>query len=135
LLLEQPRTTRDVDIVGVNPDELRLVHRLSRVVAEEEGLGGDWLNDGAKGYVHGRSEGPILLEAPGVVESTLSLPQLLAMKLSAWRDDVDISDASGLLDLIASQGADPWTLAEPFILPGRELKAKYAYQDLKEFRE
>ena len=50
----------------------------------------DWLNDGAKGYLVSISDGPILFSAPGIEARAPSLEQLLAMKLSAWRDDLDI---------------------------------------------
>jgi hypothetical protein len=55
------------------------------------------------------------------------------MKLSAWRDDVDISDARRLLETIAPQNAEKlWQALEPFLVPGEELKAQYAFQDLWE---
>lgn len=50
----------------------------------------DWFNDAAKGYVHGLALGERLLVTPSLVVHTLAPEQLLAMKLSAWRDDVDI---------------------------------------------
>ena len=56
------------------------------------------------------------------------------MKLSAWRDDVDIADARRLLAEL--RGADDreqlWQSLTPFLQPGRELKARYAFDDLWE---
>ena len=56
------------------------------------------------------------------------------MKLSAWRDDLDIADARRLLQELA--GADGreaiWKTVEPFLAPGDELSAQYAFQDLWE---
>ncbi len=52
-------------------------------VAIALGLPGDWLNDAAKGYVHGLSLGPVLRDTPALRVRTLSITQLLAMKLSA----------------------------------------------------
>ncbi|MCI0552546.1 MAG: hypothetical protein L0287_16470 [Anaerolineae bacterium] len=59
-------------------------------------------------------------QAPGITVRAPSLEQLLARKLSAWRDDLDISDARRLLQEVAT---------------GRkrdELTAQYAFLDLWE---
>jgi hypothetical protein len=58
--------------------------------------------------------------------------QLLAMKLSAWRDDVDIADARRLLQEMSSVREDVWRAVGPFLVPGNELKAQYAFVDLWE---
>ena len=62
------------------------------------------------------------------------MEQMLAMKLSAWRDDVDIADARRLLQELASpkDKAKIWTKVERFLVPGDELKAQYAFRDLWE---
>ncbi|MND04620.1 hypothetical protein D3C83_249800 [compost metagenome] len=62
----------------------------------------------------------------------LAPQQLLAMKLSAWRDDVDIADAAKLLPVIQGSRDQVWTMVEPHIVRGRELKARYAFDDLWE---
>lgn len=87
--------THDVDAIIVAPAEARLVHDLAKAVARELNWPDDWLNDGAKGYLIGVSQGPVLLQLPGIVLRQPTTAQLLAMKLSAWRDDVDIGDANG----------------------------------------
>ena len=56
------------------------------------------------------------------------------MKLCAWRDDVDIEDALALLGLLAGGHNDVWQRVETFLVPGRELKARYAFDDLWESR-
>lgn len=54
------------------------------------------------------------------------------MKLSAWRDDVDIEDARRLLrEMVGDQDA-VWEAVVPFLVPGQKLKAKYAFLDLWE---
>lgn len=58
------------------------------------------------------------------------------MKLSAWRDDVDIQDAICLLrELVGGRGGDQevfWAMIEPFVIPSQALKARYAFLDLWE---
>ena len=58
--------------------------------------------------------------------------QLLAMKLSAWRDDLDVSDARLLLSKLSGDRGSVWKLVEPYLVPGRQLKAQYAFDDLWE---
>lgn len=127
-------STRDIDAVILEPREARLVRELARSVADEFNWTEDWLNDGAKGYLVGISDGPIVFQAPGIEARAPSMEQLLAMKLSAWRDDVDISDARGLLQEVG-QGKkkdDVWQSIEPFLVKGDELTAQYAFWDLWE---
>ena len=56
---------------------------------------------------------------------SLRAEQLLAMKLCAWRDDVDIADARRLLAELSGTHEDIWRQVEAYLQPGRELKAKY----------
>lgn len=127
-------STRDVDAIIIAPREARLVRTLAKQVAEERDWPEDWLNDGAKGYLVGISDGPVLFSAPGIEARAPSLEQLLAMKLSAWRDDLDISDARLLLQEIRSGRAkdEIWQSLEPYLVPGDELTAQYAFLDLWE---
>lgn len=127
-------STRDVDVVIISPPEAKLVRDLAKQVAEEQDWPEDWLNDGAKGYLVGISVGPIVFQSAGIEVRAPSMEQLLAMKLSAWRDDVDISDARRLLQEIApAQTKDEiWQKLEPFLVKGDELTAQYAFTDLWE---
>ncbi|GIK43493.1 MAG: hypothetical protein BroJett011_73260 [Chloroflexota bacterium] len=54
------------------------------------------------------------------------------MKLSAWRDDVDIEDARRLLQDLSGAREQVWQAVEPYLVPGAELKAQYAFLDLWE---
>jgi hypothetical protein len=131
LVFEARDSTRDIDAVALAPDTA-LVRELAKLVAEERGWPADWLNDAAKGFLVGVSNGPVILSAPGLEVRRPSFEQLLAMKLSAWRDDVDIADARRLLQELAGSREKIWDGIAPFIQPGRELKGRYAFDDLWE---
>lgn len=127
-------STRDIDAVILQPREVRLVRELAKQVADEFEWAEDWLNDGAKGYLVGISDGPIVFQSLGIEARAPSMEQLLAMKLSAWRDDIDISDAKRILQE-AGQGKkkdEVWQSVEPFLVKGDELTAQYAFWDLWE---
>ena len=83
-------------------------------------------------YAARDAPGKVLLDRPALLIRALAPQQLLAMKLSAWRDDVDIGDARVLLQEFAGERTQIWSLIEPFLVPGRELKARYAFDDLWE---
>lgn len=128
------QSTHDIDALFLPPPEARVVREWARVIAGEYGWLDDWLNDAAKGYLIGVSSGPILLEARGIEVRQPAVEQLLAMKLCAWRDDVDIADARRLLVDLAPVGnrVEVWQRVMPYLVPGRELKAQYAFEDLWE---
>lgn len=93
------------------------------------------LNDAAKGYVRPPVVETRIFEAPGIMVSMPSLEQLAAMKLSARRDDLDIDDAETLLRAIkqsVGNKAVTWKAMAPYLAPGHELKAKYAFEELWE---
>ncbi len=125
-------STKDVDAIFLEPEGAKAIRQGAKDVAALIGLPEDWLNDGAKGYVHGMALGERLLTAPSLTVHTLAPQQLLAMKLSAWRDDVDIEDARLLLSKLAGSREETWRRIEPHLVPGRELKAQYAFEDLWE---
>ncbi|HEX9389461.1 MAG TPA: nucleotidyltransferase [Anaerolineales bacterium] len=135
LAFEARLSTRDVDVFIRSPREARIVRELAKRVASERDWNDDWLNDAAKGYLVGVSEGQILYNAPGIEARAPALEQLLAMKLSAWRDDVDVADARRLLQELAISNHDRdvlWGRIEPYLVLGDELTAQYAFLDLWE---
>lgn len=129
-------STHDVDAVALQPELARLLRKLVQQIADELDWPSDWLNDGAKGFLMGLSDGGVIYAAPGIVVHSPALAQLLAMKLSAWRDDVDIQDAGRLLRELVSGGSENqeayWALIEPYVIPSQALKARYAFLDLWE---
>jgi len=124
--------TRDVDVCSIGPAGATALREAARRVAANLELPDEWLNEGAKGYLKGFLPGEVLLDRPALLVRALGPQQLLAMKLSAWRDDVDISDARLLLPEIQGRREEVWNAIEPFLVPGRELKARYAFDDLWE---
>ncbi len=132
LLYEARETTRDVDAFTLEAGGSGELRAAAGSVAARLGLPEDWLNDGAKGYVRGLAPGETVMSAPRLVVRSPAAYQLLAMKLSAWRDDLDVADARLLLSRIIGDRASVWKQVEPHLMPGRELKAQYAFEDLWE---
>ncbi len=132
LLFETREATRDLDVVVLPPSDPAEVRALAATVASERGWPENWLNDAVKGFMTGISEGPVIFAAPGITVRRPEIAQLLAMKLGAWRDDVDIADARRLLEELCDDRDQVWRQIEPYLQPGRELKAQYAFDDLWE---
>lgn len=132
LMYDARPSTRDVDVLILAPKQASIARKLANQVAQEFNLPQDWLNDGAKGYLVGISQGTIIFSTPGITVTSPAITQLLAMKLSAWRDDVDIEDARRLLQDLEGNREQIWGAVEPYLVPGAELKAQYAFSDLWE---
>jgi hypothetical protein len=132
LLYGARESTKDVDGVWLSQGATTAVRRATEEVAKEMGLATDWLNEAAKGFLHGLALGERVAAYPSLTVLTLAPQQLLAMKLSAWRDDVDIEDARLLLSKVEGDRASVWRQVEAYLLPGRQLKAEYAFADLWE---
>ena len=127
-------STHDIDALFLSPPDAKAVRQWSAQVAREFDWPEDWLNDAAKGYVVGPTAGPVILSSPGIEVLRATTEQLLAMKLCAWRDDVDIGDATHLVKELAHtlRREQIWQGLIPHLLPGHELKAQYAFDDLWE---
>lgn len=132
LVYEQRLSTRDVDAVFLSPSETAPIRDLIKQIAREHNLPEDWLNDAAKGYLMGLGQSSIIFSAPGITVKMPPVAQMLAMKLCAWRDDVDIEDARRLLLELTGDREQIWQAIEPYLTPGNELKAQYAFLDLWE---
>jgi hypothetical protein len=131
LLFNARETTKDVDAYFLDPDTSTLRRAVGRV-AERLDLPPDWLNDAAKGYFEGLSQGEILYESSSLKARAVSLTQLLAMKLAAWRDAIDRSDARLLLEMLRGSQAEIWQAIERHVPPQHRDKASYAFDDLWE---
>lgn len=64
-------------------------------------------------------------------ERTFGFP-FVPSALSAWRDELDISDAKRILREMSGSREEVWHSVAPYLTPGRELKARYAFDDLWE---
>lgn len=124
--------TKDIDAVILGPAPASLVRAMAERVATRLGWPSDWLNDGAKGYVGADVQGEVLFEAPGVTVLAPPLAQMLALKLSAWRDDVDMDDAEVVLRAMTGSQDETWAQVVAYLPRGQELKAKYAFHQLWE---
>ena len=122
--------TKDVDAFLLEPGSTEALRRAAEAIADTLDLPHDWLNDGAKGYLHGLTLGEHILTLPNLSVRAVAKEQLLAMKLSAWRDDVDIADARLLLSRMTGSRNEIWGKVQAHLVPGRELKAEYAFDDL-----
>jgi hypothetical protein len=131
LLYGARESTRDVDAVAIGTGGPEVFEAAKDVAGELE-LPEDWLNEGAKGYLHGLTIGESVFESAALTVKAVAVPQLLAMKLSAWRDDVDIGDAGLLLSKLSGARDEIWSRVRPHVVPGRELKAQLAFDDLWE---
>lgn len=129
LLFDARVATKDVDAYFIAPEASRIREAAARV-ANELKLPDDWLNDAAKGYFVGISEGVTVHDSPSLIIRSVSMSQLLAMKLAAWRDAIDRADARLLLSRMTGSAAEIWATLEPFV-PRNEIdKASYAFDDL-----
>jgi hypothetical protein len=132
LVFDARQTTRDVDVMILAPSEVQKVREMAKTVAQERSWPEDWLNDAVKGFIVGTSRGPVVFASTGIEVRRPAFEQLLAMKLCAWRDDVDIADAERLLQELPGAYNEVWQKVEVYLLTGRELTAKYAFDDLWE---
>jgi len=131
LLFRARESTKDVDAYFLKPTASEIRAAAEQVAARLD-LPSDWINDGAKAYLIGVSTGDVLFESCNLLVRAASIEQLLAMKLAAWRDAVDRSDASLLLSKMSGSADAIWATIKPFV-PLQQLdKASYAFEDLWE---
>jgi len=127
--------TKDVDAYILKPRDAHTVRQWVADIAEVRGWTPDWLNDGAKGFMDKIERGKRVFESPGITVYAAPTAQLLAMKLSAWRDQADIDDAQTLLKNLPGSFDPVWNSVREYIPKGWELKAKLAFEVLWEASE
>lgn len=118
LLYGERQATKDVDAVVRDAAGADDVRSAAARVAAARGLPADWLNDRARGFLTGFDAGETLFDDGTLLVRAASAVQLLAMKLSALRDEVDFDDARTLLRHIAGPKEHVWARLEPFLVPG-----------------
>ena len=96
------------------------------------GLGDRWLNDEVKRFVLHAVDGPVVFHRKALVVRAASTEQLLAMKLAAWRDEVDIADARLLLREMPGDQETVWSLVGGTISASARAQARYNFEDLWE---
>ena len=106
----------------------------ARRVASALDLPEDWLNDGAKGFMHATEKGSCVFSASNLSVFAVPIAQLLAMKCWAWRDEQDYEDAERLLACLMAEhkGAlrqELWEMTEKFIPSSERTKPSYAFED------
>src|SRR3989338_10503775 len=98
LVFDARQSTKDVDPIF---KPAALMRKLARVVAEEEGIEEDWLNDAAKGFISGNFK---RLEVLNLTNLRVWAPEpkyMLAMKcISARWDTMDRKDVGFLVQLL-----------------------------------
>jgi predicted nucleotidyltransferase len=92
LAFSRRRVTRDLDAVF---EPKREIYEEAGNLARERGLPEDWLNDGVKGLLPGKTqpiEGTSSFSAPGIRVGVASAEYLFAMKAMAARQETDGDD-------------------------------------------
>ncbi len=125
-------STRDIDAVEVTSSDARRFEADVQIVAARRGLPSDWINTRAAAFAVGRSEGQPLYSGAALELRSVSSEQLLAMKLSAMRDDVDWADAGVALRALSGSREEIWARVEPYLLPGQERWRRQLFDGLWE---
>ena len=92
-------STKDVDALFLPSERIRV---LAQIIAEEQGLPTDWLNDGVKGFVSARHE-TTTRGLPQFENLILTMPvpeYLLAMKCMAARIGGTTGEPSDVTDIL-----------------------------------
>ncbi len=114
--------TKDIDAY-FDPKYSSAIREATMTIASREGLPGDWLNDGVKGFFYSQPPHKRWAEYPGLRVYVATLDYILVMKVVAGRPQ-DIEDAKALIQILQISDAQ-----EVF-----DLIAKYTRQQKLEAR-
>lgn len=120
LAFSRRRVTRDLDAVF---EPKREIYAKAELIAREQGLPPDWLNDSVKGLLPDKEppvEGTASFSAPGIHAGVASAEYLFAMKAAAARLETDGEDLRLLArELGITTPAQALDLVERFYGPHR----------------
>lgn len=103
LVFQSRQATKDVDAVF---EPTRLLRKLAAQVGEEEGIGPDWLNDGAKGFLQTGFQRNDVLNLSHLKVWAPDPRYMLAMKcISARWDSHDRDDVLFIIKLLEMKSA------------------------------
>lgn len=132
--------THDIDAIILLPEQTWKVFELVRDIAREFDWPDDWLNSDVDVFVSELFGSRSVFQAPGIEVYAASTAQMLALKLCAWRGEVDTSDAAELLKRMTGDRDEIWRKVRPFLVRGCEAVAAdnfvnlwndlYVYDDL-----
>jgi hypothetical protein len=113
LVYNARQATKDIDAVF---EPTKIIRKLVKKIAEEEGITPDWLNDGAKAFVQADFKRNEVLSLPNLRVWAPEPKYMLAMKcISARWDSSDRDDVMFLIKLLKlKEPAQVFTLIESY---------------------
>jgi hypothetical protein len=125
LVHEARDMTKDIDALYEPKD---IINHLAAVIAEREGLPGDWLNDSVKGFVGANAPIEEFISLGSLQIQTVSAEYLLAMKMMSAR--YGEKDSDDILFLLSKLGVTTVEHAMETLLsffPGSQILPKTQY--------
>jgi hypothetical protein len=130
-------STKDVDVLEIVGDPAEVLAAAADV-APALGLPADWLNEEVRKVYQDVARPssaalPPVFVGPGLSVRCVAPEQLLAMKLCAARDELDLEDARFLLRKLSGLGKDTvWAMVEPHAIRRKLRDAFDTFEDLWE---
>jgi len=125
LVIKNRETTKDIDAYFTQ--EPQAIREAAAVVANEEGLPSDWINDGVKGFFYVPSPPTtVWAEYPGLRVYAATPEYLLSMKVVAGRPE-DQGDIRALIAYLALTSAEDVLAIVARYVPPRLLTPRIQY--------